>query len=502
MKYDDRIMMSSLKTLCISAMLAVTAFGIPVGTRALEVVIPVSRSELVEVPVAMGEVIVADPDVADVYAHGKNNVSIIGKSLGQTSVRIFDESSKMIRRIDVTVGYDLPAIRKAMKDFLPYEAIGVEMINTNLVLTGQISSLAAADTAVKIANEFIEPPFGKTASDNAKYNTNTRDTSPPLSEEKHVSKVLNLMTIASGQQVMLRVRVGEMRRTALKKLGVNLQAISAGTDSAIAAGTGGGIDAFVAGSGLGFGQFTIDGRGTESGSRGFLSGRLLNSSGNGVSALLEALERDGLFKVLAEPNLVAMSGEEAKFLAGGEFPIPVSVNEDRITIEFKPFGVSVRFKPTVITENRIRIDVEPEVSEISEENAIILTSIQIPALTTRRAKTTLEMAPGESFMIAGLIQDEMRSTISQLPGLGEIPILSALFRSTEYQREETELVLAVTPYLVDPLVSADVKLPTDEYQPASVMESFFYGALGSTSAETERLSQTPSLEGPIGFIVD
>jgi len=455
--------------------------------RAADVMVPVSRSELIEVPVEMGEVIVADPDVADVYVHGKSKLSIIGKSLGQTTVRMFDKDSKLIRKVNVVVGYDLPAIRKSLKDLLPYENIGVEMVNTNLALTGQISSSSAADQAVKIANEFVEPAFDKKGGSDSSYN-----------KSKPVSKVLNLLTISSGQQVMLRVRVGEIKRDAVRNLGLNLQAIKQGADSAFAIGTGGGVTAFTAGSDLVFGQHTI-----HDGSSLFAGGTLLNSSGNGLSAAIDALESNGLFKVLAEPNLVAISGEEAQFLAGGEFPIPVDNGNDGISIEFKPFGVSVKFLPVVLSESRIRILVEPEVSELSNADSVqIGTSFFIPSISTRRARTTVELAPGESFMIAGLIQDRMQTDIKQIPGLSEIPIFSALLRSTEFERHETELVLAVTPYLVDPQVSSDVKLPTDEFRPATFMENIFYGALGSLSNDAEHVSQTPALEGPIGFMVD
>ncbi len=449
-------------------------------------VVPVGRSSLVELPVDMGEVIVANPDVADVYVHGKTKVSIIGKALGRTTVRIFDTKSQLIRGIDVTVGYDLPAIRKSLKEFLPFEAIGVEMVNTNVALTGQVSSISAADKAIKVVNEYVSPAFGPNAEATA--------------IEGQPSKILNLMSVTAGQQVMLRVQVGEMRRTAIKALGFNMQAIRNGANTVFSIGTGSGI-AGIANGGGAISAFPVETQGTTA-PRGVFGASYTNSSGDGLAGALEALERDGLFKVLAEPNLVAMSGEEANFLAGGEFPIPVQAQDNEISIEFKPFGVSVDFTPIVLSESRIRVQVEPEVSEITDEGAIIINNLQIPALATRRAKTTVELAPGESFMIAGLIQDEMQSTIENVPGVSEVPVLSALFRSTEYQREETELVLAVTPYLVDPLVSGDVKLPTDELKPASVMESFFYGALGSLSDDAERISQTPSLEGPIGFMVD
>ncbi|MBV8938730.1 MAG: type II and III secretion system protein family protein, partial [Alphaproteobacteria bacterium] len=254
--------------------------------------------------------------------------------------------------------------------------------------------------------------------------------------------------------------------------------------------------------------FPSDSNGVPMNTQGIFGGvwRPNGPGGFTLGGALQALERDGLFKLLAEPNLVAISGEQAEFLAGGEIPIPVpqttGVGASNITIEYKPYGVAVRFKPFVLTENRIRMDVQPEVSELDPANALQVSGFSVPALTTRRAKTTVELAPGESFMIAGLLKDQSQSTIDQLPGVKELPILGALFRSTNFQRNETELVIAVTPYLADPVKSNDIKLPTDNFMPASQMEMIFYGALGSLTGDAARISQTPSVEGPIGFMVD
>lgn len=516
------------KTLCAAALMIAAAAG--EANAAEEVTVPVHRSTLINLPRSMAEVIVADPEVADIYPHGKNKLSIIGKKVGRTTVRAFSEDSSLIRSIDVTVGYDLPMIRKTLKELMPFESIGIEMVNNNVALTGQVSSTLAATQAVKIVDQFVSAE-----GDSAGSTTAGDD---PASSDVVTSKILNLMEVVSGQQVMLRVRVGEIRRTALKQLGVNLQAISNdGANTVFSIATGSGVAGGVTNLGKtfnpatrsltttitngvpeiveeitppgitsvasGLGQFTA-----ADNSFGALGATHLNSSGDGISGLLDALESNGLFKILAEPNLVALSGEEAKFLAGGEFPILVpqatggAGGGTFLTVEFKPFGVSVNFKPTVLTENRIRMSVEPEVSELNTSANTTLAGVSIPGLNTRRASTTIEMAPGESFMIAGLISDNMRSSIEQIPGIGEVPILSSLFRSTEFRREETELVLAVTPYLVDPMTSADVKLPTDNFAPASVMESFFYGALGTLNGDARRISQTPQVEGPIGFMVD
>ncbi|MBN8543983.1 MAG: type II and III secretion system protein family protein [Alphaproteobacteria bacterium] len=446
--------------------------------------VPINRSELLTTSVDMGEVIITDPEVADVYVHGKNKVSVIGKQIGQTTLRVFDGKSRLIRSVDVYVVYDLPAIRKALREFLPYERIGVEMVNTRIALTGEVSSAETAATAVEIAEQFVA---GKLTKDEAKSR-------PVRDGDAERSPILNLMKITAGQQVMLRIRIGEIQRTALKNLGVNLQAVKSGSLS-FNIGTGGGrlgaLDAATNERSFRFGSYQA--------SNSAFSGIGIQQQGGqyGLGGLIEALEQDGLFKVLAEPNLVALSGEQAEFLAGGEFPIPVPQDGDSVTIQYKPFGVALKFTPYVLSENRIRVQVQPEVSEISNERTFTTTDgFVAPSLITRRASTTVELAPGEGFMIAGLIRDTMVSQINQLPGAGEIPVLSALFRSASYQRNETELVIAVTPYLVDPTKAGDIKLPTDDFRPASFMESIFYGALGAPT------DATPTAEGPVGFMVD
>lgn len=471
-------------------------------------VVPLSRSSLVTLPNAMSEIMVANPDVADVHAHNATSLSVVGKRMGHTTVRVLDKEGRVMKEFLVTVSQDLPAIRRALKNFLPDENIGVEVINTSIALTGQISNASVADTAIKIVQDFVHE---------SERTKNSSSAPPSNDQQRNVASdpsILNLMKVVSGQQVMLRVRVGEINRVALKNLGVDLNYVSRGAGSSLVAlGTGGGVGSLVAPAtssepSINPGVFLLPGGRTPTNTRGVFSGRWQpdGANGNTVSALIKALERDGLFKLLAEPNLVAISGEGAEFLAGGEIPIPVvqggASNNNSVSIEYKPFGVSVKFTPFVLTENRIRMAVMPEVSEISSENAVIISGFSIPSISTRRAKTTVELAPGESFMIAGLIKDESRATIEQLPGVKELPVLGALFRSNEFQRKETELVIAVTPYIVDPLKSSDVKLPTDNMRHASQMEMFFYGALGSLSGNAQTISQSPGLEGPIGFMVD
>lgn len=445
--------------------------------------VPINRSELITLTADMSEVVVTDPDVANVLVHGKRKVSVIGTQIGQTTLRIFNSDHQLIRDVDVVVTYDLPAVRRALKQFLPNERIGVNMVNTRMALTGDVSSAASATTAMEIAQEFIH---GKLSDKDA-------DRRAAYDGDKNISPIINLMKVSAGQQVMLRIRIGEAQRSAVKNLGVSLQAFG-GSNLPLAIGTG--ISRLVTtGSTTEFNYGKVQASNSTS---AFFTGSVYTPGSTGIGAAIEALERDGLVKILAEPNLTALSGEEAQFLAGGEFPIPVPQQQGTTTIEYKPFGVALKFTPYVLSPNRIRIQVNPEVSEISSDNAIKTTDgYTAPSLITRRASTTVELAPGESFMIAGLMRDDISSTIDQLPGAGNIPVLGALFRSTAYKRNETELVIAVTPYLVDPIKGSDVKLPTDDFRPASFLESIFFGALGTT-----RGAKDPSVEGPNGFMTD
>lgn len=445
--------------------------------------VPINRSELITTKTDMAEVVITDPEVANVLVHGKRKVSVIGLAVGQTTLRIFDANHKLIRSMDIYVTYDLPAVRKALRQFLPNENIGVSMVNTRIALTGDVTSAAAATSAMEIATEFLT---GKRSNAESLRTVATDSASSPI---------LNMMKISSGQQVMLRIRIGEAQRSAIKNLGVSLQAAG---NSSLPFSIGTGIGRTFAASSsataaFSYGSYTLS---SNTNSYGFLSGQTPGSTG--IGGTLEALERNGMVKILAEPNLTALSGEEAQFLAGGEFPIPVPQQGGTVTIEYKPFGVALKFTPYVLSPNRIRIQVNPEVSEVSSQNSLVTSSgYTAPSIITRRASTTVELAPGESFMIAGLMRDDVNTSIDQLPGAGDIPVLGALFRSTAFRRNESELVISVTPYLVDPVKGSDIKLPTDDYRPASFMDSIFFGALGAT-----RNDKDPSAEGPVGFMTD
>lgn len=479
--------------------------------------VPVSRAELVVVPNDIAEIIVADPEVADVHVVGSRRVVFIGGKIGHTNAKLFDKHNHVIREFDIVVGYDLPAIRKALHFFLPHEHIFVDLVNANIALTGEVSDASVADKAIRIVNQFIPQAQAAGSVGNAggtgtgagantpgasvggsTGGTTVSSTGPSLYPNGDSFAILNLLKVKSGQQVMLRVRVGEVQRDALKNLGISLSGLGHG--SRILGATQNKLTVFDTNStspGVGGLVHNND-------DAGFLMGTVGRTTGGlALSAAIEALETDGLLKLLAEPDLVAMSGEKAEFLAGGQFPVTTqqpSGSTTVTTVTFQSYGVAVQFVPYVLSENRIRISVQPEVSEI-DQSSLAITNVA-PALVTRRAKTTVELAPGESFMIAGLMSDRLNSNINQIPGAASIPILGALLRSTAYQRHETELVIAVTPYIVDPMKSSDVRLPSDDFRPASLMEQFFYGSLGSMSGSEYQKAQMPSLEGPIGFITD
>ncbi len=427
--------LSALKVSLLAAALSLV-FSNSYAVETDNLTVGVGEEINVRTPSPSNSVVVGNRSVAKVIKHNNSSFSIVGKSVGATNVS-FSKGKKIIKKIRVNVGGEsakfsgivdegvntaisgknLTSVKKSIKTFFPNEQIGVSTVNDTVVLSGTASDAETAAQAVKIAEQFT----GKN------------------------KKVLNLMKIRTGQQVMLRVRVGEIDRDELKKLGLGLHGI-------ISAG----------------------------------------------SAVFGALERDGTLKILAEPTLTAISGQSAKFLAGGEFPVPVAQAGNVMSVDYKSFGVGVNFTPLVLSEDRIRLDVASEVSELSDNGAVNTASMKIPAIATRRANTVVELAPGESFMIAGLINDKSKADIHKVPGLGDIPILSPLFRSAKFQRNQSELVIAVTPYLVDPASGEEVKLPTDNYKEGSILQMLFLGKAGYyTDPDPKK-----GLEGSAGYLTD
>lgn len=335
-----------------------------------------------------------------------------------------------LKPVPVNTG-DLPETRRVLKSLFPGDDIRLERVENSIVISGSASD---AETAARVVQLVQQVNVG--------------------------SNVINMLEVKGGQQVMLRVQIGEVQRGALKDLGLSVQGVKGAVTSL------------------------------------FYSSKMFDTS-----TKLDHLTRNGLMKVLAEPNLTAISGEKAKFLAGGEFPVTVpQKGEEVFTVQYKPFGVGIEFTPYVLSENRIRLEVEPEVSEVSGTTG----PAKMPVMSTRRAKTTIELAPGESYMIAGLIRDDSRTVVDEMPALADVPVLGALFRSSAFKSNQTELVIAVTPYLVDPVRGADIKLPTDDFKPASALETYFFGSLGGVVGKPANFwgsdKTAPQAEGKHGFM--
>ncbi len=358
---------------------------------------------------------VADPSVADVQTPAAAQLYIFGKAAGQTVVYAVDAHGTVLYSADVVVSPNCDALAAALRRLLPDQPVALVPLGATIALTGTVSSPAVADDIVRIAMQFVDKE----------------------------SQILNRLTVAEPAQVQLRVRIAEVDRNALKQIGINWESVLQSGKFAFAAAT----------------QNPVT----------FSDGLVRNIArlGNGdLTATVDALAQDGLITLLAQPNLTALSGHTASFLAGGEFPIPVAYSQNgtvpTISVEFKKFGVSLDFTPTVLDSGAISMRVRPEVSQLSSVGAVQQQGFSIPAITVRRADTTIELGSGQTFVIAGLLQRTSEQALSKVPGLGNVPVLGTLFRSTRYRHGETELVIIVTPYLVHPLTDPRAAaMPTD-----------------------------------------
>ncbi len=410
-----------------------------------ELEVPINKSQVVTSDTVIDRAMVGNAAIADIVPISERSVYVLGKAMGTTSLTLYDRANRVIAVMDVMVGPDIDGLRNELTELMPNEPVEARISNGQIVLHGMVSDVGAAAEAASIARIY--------AGDN----------------------VVNLLSLGGSQQVMLEVRFAEVNRTIGEQLGSGLAATD--NDGDFGGGTGRGIP--LIGSLLN-GDDTVQ-LGSAGNAFGIF-GALFSIGDLNIDAFLDVLERQGMSRTLAEPTLVALSGERASFLAGGEFPIPVvqgsgggGANGSAITIQFKSFGVSLAFTPTVLGNGVINMVVEPEVSSIDPASSITLNGITVPGLQTRRASTTLEMRDGESFAIAGLLRDETRTTVNQLPLLGSLPIIGSLFRSTEYQNGETELLIVVTPRLVQPIRPDQVRLPTDRVRDPSVSDVLLNG---------------------------
>lgn len=458
-----------------------------------------NKSMLVEVPRELRDVIVSSPDIVDAVVQSSNRVYLIGKKVGQANAFFFDSTGQQIITLEIIVEHDTSVLDSLFARLLPGSQIKSEILNETVILTGSVRTPADASRAADIASRFIVGPA-------------------PEADMRQMKKVINLLKVEAEEQVMLRVTVAEVERSVLKQFGINIGAeLNLGnfvtgimTNNALplttVAGLGAATQAFRHTNAAFGAGCDVAGEAAAGQSQSFVTSGLAGvwSSGhNCVGHTIKALERNGLIKTLAEPNLTAISGESAKFLAGGEFPVPVSVNNNQVGITFKEFGVSVAFTPVVLSEGRINLKIETVVSELTDSGAIQISGISLPALKKREAKSTVELPSGGTLAMAGLISDDTRKNIDGLPGLKDLPVLGTLFRSQDFIKRETELVVLVTPYVARPNARQNMARPTDGLAPASDLKTNVLGHMNRVYGRNLTPEMEGSLkDGTIGFIVD
>ena len=429
------------------------------GKHGGEFLVPINKSQILRVDVPFTDLLVGNEEIADVLPLTNRTIYVLGKSLGSTSLSIYGPRKRLIAIVDLMVTYDVQGLKTRLFDLFPEEEIEVRGVNDSVILSGAVSSSAILTQALAVSDRYAP------------------------------GRVTNLLSVNGSQQVLLAVRFVEMKRTVLKEFGLNTKLLF-DTGNTLAVGVGSGSNATATATAIPGSLSTgpvADVSITSTAAEGFLAGALALATGNLALTLdLDALEKKDLLKTLAEPNLIALSGDTASFLAGGEFPVPVAQETDAggttITVEFKPFGVSLSFTPTVIGKDLINLVVSPEVSAIDLTTSVEISGFNIPGVTTRRATTTVELRDGQSFAIAGLIQSDFTDTINQVPGLGDVPIIGALARSSEFNREETELVIIVTPYLVKPAPAGALITPADNFVPPSDTDIFMFGRVEASAA--------------------
>ncbi len=434
-----------------------------------------NKGRLVRLPAPASTVFVADPEIADIQVKSPRLVYLMGRKPGDTTLFAVDGRERLLANLNVRVNHNLSDLRRTIADLYPDLDVVVSSVGDAIMLNGIVPSALIAQDLERLAGHYAGMKETSIIE-----GTKTTKTETPM--------VINRLQVTAPNQVNLRVRVAEVSRGVDKQLGINWNIV-------------GSLGAFSLGLAT-TNPFTVN--------------VIEHTAGIGategawnVGAVLDALEEEGLVTVLAEPNLTAMSGETASFLAGGEFPVMIPQGVDRIIIEFKPFGVALAFTPTSVGD-RISLNVAPEVSQLTTNGAITIPlaggTLQVPALTTRRAETTVELGSGQSFAIAGLLQNNVTHDISKFPGLGDLPVLGRLFQSDRFQRDESELVIIVTPYIVKPVSAPRLASPVDGFHPPSDIERLVVGGTHKRNRAPGRpvsvVGDGRSLIGPVGFTLD
>ncbi len=435
-------------------------------------VIHVGKARVIDLPAEARDVVVSDPNIVDATLRTARSAVLYGMKVGQANVLFFDAAGRRLRSVEIRVEHDTRSLEDMLAIRFPASQVRVSSLLGEMVLDGSAPSSAEAVAIADVASRFLRAARasrGESASDKL--------------------AVVNRIAVTNEEQVHIKVRVAEVSRGVLKELGVDWNAILQSTAVS--------------------GTANLTGRGVTD---LFRNESALISFGAIFDTFLNALEQHSLVRTLAEPSLTATSGESASFLAGGEFPVPVAADEDTITVEFKKFGVGLDFTPVVLGDGRISMQIATEVSELTDNGAFNIQGLAISGLTVRRANSTLELSSGGTIVMAGLLQQSTRRLSTGLPGLRQLPVLGQLFRSEEYENEETELVILVTPYVVQQGRLDDFRLPTDGYAPASDLDMYLfgrlhavYGAEGVDPAEAVARGERAAAAAkgaPLGFIME
>lgn len=485
-------MMRSLPSCSALVVLVFTIFGGILPATAQEIVAPsglairldVGKGALLRLDRDADTVFVADPEIADVKVKSARLIYIFGKVPGETSLYAVDAAQHVIVNKPVVVKRDVARLQAAIDQLVPDGAVEVTAVDDSLVLSGHVDTPGEAEEARRIARPFV-------------------------SDDK---QLINHISVDGPNQINLRVRIAEVQHNVVKDLGINWNAVGYVGNFVLGIMTGNPVlsGALAAPSIIGGSQTgnfvtnnVVGGNTTNSAFAGF------NTSNVSINSVIDALDQNGLINILAEPNLSAVSGETASFLAGGEFPILVPQGTGggtSITIEYKQFGVALAFTPVLLANGRISLRVRPEVSQLSTTGEVEINGYTIPALSTRRAETTIELGSGQTFAIGGLLQNNITDTINKVPGLNELPVLGPLFKSNSFQRNESELVILVTPYLVRPVSDKRLAGPTDGFKPPNDYDLAVRGNIEPQPSAPEGGQQPVGpngngVIGPAGFIL-
>ncbi len=499
----------------------------------------VGRSIVVQFPIPLKDVLVSDPQLMDAVVQSSDRVFLIAKKSGQTNAFFFDEYGQQILTLEVAVGADLSALDQLLARLIPGSNIHSELAGKAIILTGSVRTPVDSDRAAQIAAQFSASyagTIGTTGSSNQNNATSTTNTQSSTSaggptsaystqtqadtttsssgDDPYAAKpIINLLSVEGEEQVMLRVTVAEVQRSILKQFGINIGALlnsgnftwSVLSDNSFPLTAAAGLGSLPT-AGIADGALSLFNSGptTSAGTTAFGNsgvGGVYQSGNQTVAGAVRALERDGLLRTLAEPNLTAVSGEPAKFLAGGEYPVPVVDSLGQVSVTYKEYGIGLAFTPVVMSEGRISLKIESEVSELTQDGAVVLSGISIPALKKRQANSTVELPSGGSLALAGLLSEDSRQSVDGFPGLKDLPILGTLFRSHDYLKSETELVVIVTPYMVRPVARQQLALPQDGMGDPTDRKANFLGHINRIYGGGAP-APVGDLKGDYGFIVE